>query len=56
MMKKTSAEWYEEDSWIIVDPDGWDRGNYQYSFYGEKITQEEYFKRRDNSTCLMVPK
>lgn len=51
---KTSNEWYEEerDKYIIMDPDGWDRRNYQYSFYEEKITREEYDKRVMESTLM----
>jgi hypothetical protein len=51
---KTSLEWYEQDylpdGIIIYDPDGWNRTNYQYSFYEEKITKEEFEKRLFQST------
>ena len=48
---KTSEEWQKFDPEIIVyDPDGWDRGNYQYSWYEEKITYLEYLMRRSRST------
>lgn len=51
---KTSREWYEElgKHYIIYDPDGWDRENYQYSFYEERITKEEYQERVIQSTLL----
>lgn len=53
-MLKTSIEWYEQDylpnGTIIYDPDGWDRTNYQYSFYEEKITKEEFETRLYKST------
>jgi len=51
---KTSKEWYDElgKHYIIHDPDGWDRKNYQYSFYEEKITKEEYQRRVMMSTLL----
>ena len=51
---KTSEEWYEKlgEHYIIHNPDGWDRKNYQYSFYEEKITEEEYNKRLMVSTLL----
>lgn len=52
---KTSDEWYKElgeQHYIIHDPDGWDRKNYQYSFYEEKITKEEYQRRVMASTLL----
>ena len=34
----------------ILDPDGWDRLNYDYSFYEELITEKEFIKRVLNST------
>lgn len=56
-MKKTSEQWYnelpEDERPIIFDPDGWDRKNYKYSFYEEKITQEEFHLRVLMSTCLI---
>lgn len=44
---KTSEEWYKSihGGITILDPDGWDRGNYQFSWYQEKIDRKE-FKRR----------
>lgn len=35
-MKKTSLEWIKEYDCKILDPDGWDRHNYNYSFNKEK--------------------
>ena len=54
---KTSAEWYElhkekEGHVIIMDPDGWDRTNYNYSFNEELITQMEFTIRLGMSTVL----
>lgn len=51
---KASSEWYEldRDKYVILDPDGWDRRNYQYSFYEEKITKEEYNSRVFMSTLM----
>lgn len=55
-MKKTSKEWYEEIptelGFIIYDPDGWDRSNYEFSFNQESITKEEFVKRVSYSTVL----
>jgi hypothetical protein len=46
---KTSKDWLEsvspEYGLVIMDPDGWDRTNYHYSFNEELITIDE-FKRR----------
>ena len=49
-IKKTSAEWIKEVGYEILDPDGWDRTNYDYSFNKEKITMEEFQKRISLST------
>lgn len=51
---KTSEEWYKElgKDYIIYDPDGWDRRNYDYSFKQEEITKEEYQNRLMLSTLL----
>lgn len=48
---KTSAEWQLEYPQIkVLDPDGWDRSNFQYSWHEEKIDLEEYNKRVSYST------
>jgi len=52
-VKKTSQEWQELNPDIIVyDPDGWDRKNYQFSWYEELITEDEYNRRLIVSTCI----
>jgi len=52
--KKTSAEWEKlvPIDWglKILDPDGWDRNNYQYSFHEELITYNEFMNRVFGST------
>ncbi len=49
---KTSEEWQKQFNEIVVlNPDGWDRKNYDYSWYEEKITFTEYNRRRSQSTC-----
>ena len=60
-IKKTSLEWYEEvrkscPTFIIYDPDGWDRKNYEFSFNQELVTKEEFQKRLFSSTVLMGSK
>ena len=51
-MNKTSKEWQELYPEIkVLDPDGWDRNNFQYSWFEEKISFEEYNKRLMYSTC-----
>ncbi len=53
-MKKTSEQWQlENPNPTVLDPDGWDRKNFQYSWYEEEITFEEYNKRLFSSTVQM---
>jgi len=40
----------------LLDPDGWDRKNFQFSFYEELITKEEFSKRLMVSTCMFKRK
>ena len=50
-IKLTSAEWQNiYRKFQVLDPDGWDRQNYQYSWYEEKIDRNEYDKRLAQST------
>lgn len=42
---KTSKDWNLIRQAIIMDPDGWDRKNYDYSFNVELITEEEFNRR-----------
>lgn len=55
---KTSAEWVEdaEGACVIMDPDGWDRANYQFSFHEEKISKAEFERRLSTSTILLTRK
>ncbi len=49
---KTSEYWSKEFPNIkILDPDGWDRTNFHYSWYEEGITQGEFKRRMSMSTC-----
>jgi hypothetical protein len=49
--RRTSAEWQcLEPEVEVLDPDGWDRKNYHYSWFQEKITYEEYATRQTTST------
>ncbi len=51
---KTSATWLQElyPDTFIMDPDGWDRNNYRYSFEQEKITEDEFQRRLTASTIM----
>lgn len=50
VLRKASSEWLKESDFIVIDPDGWDRSNYEYSFNIEKITKKEFDKRLMMST------
>lgn len=54
---KTSEEWCEQFNIDvgkdILDPDGWDRKNWGYSFNKEHITKAEFRDRVTFSTCKM---
>lgn len=53
--KKTSSEWAKDCEFDILDPDGWNRRNFQYSFYEELITKEEFNRRLFSSTVMSRP-
>ena len=49
---KTSQEWQKLIKEVLVlDPDGWDRCNYEYSWEQEEVPVQEFFKRVAESTC-----
>lgn len=49
---KTSEQWQKIDlSVTVLDPDGWDRQNFQFSWFEELITKEEFDNRLIISTC-----
>ena len=54
---KTSEEWQKQfPNTKVLDPDGWDRKNYQYSWFEEKITLVEYTTRlyKSSGQCLVT--
>ena len=54
--RKTSKNWLKLDKYkgiIIIDPDGWNRQNYDYSFDEQRITQKEFERRLSYSTRTM---
>jgi hypothetical protein len=59
---KTSAKWLEnfesrsDHSITLMDPDGWDRKNYEFSFNEEEITREEFTSRLNRSTLMLTAK
>lgn len=50
-MKKSSDKWQKICKTTVYDPDGWDRKNYQFSWYEERITRKEFENRLIFSTC-----
>ena len=47
---KTSEEWQKLCKAEVLDPDGWDRKNFQFSWYEENISRSEFEKRLVLST------
>jgi len=52
-VKKTSKEWSKDCDYTILDPDGWDRNNFEFSWFKEMITLQEFMQRVMRSTCVM---
>ncbi len=53
---ETSFEWnrllpFTRKQFHILDPDGWDRSNWGYSWFEEEITLEEFVRRLGISTA-----
>jgi hypothetical protein len=55
---KTSEQWQAdaEHTYVVLDPDGWDRSNFDFSFYEEMITEQEFMKRLASSTLMISAK
>jgi hypothetical protein len=49
-IRRTSAEWAAMLGAEVLDPDGWDRRNFIYSWHEEEITREEFDRRYLAST------
>ena len=57
LIKKSSEEWFKElykGRIEIMDPDGWDRHNFDYSWYDEKIDIIEFDRRLMISTLRIL--
>ena len=55
-MKKSSHDWFKEPEYkdiVTLDPDGWDRMNYEVSM-NEPITREEFESRCMQSTQYLM--
>ena len=55
MELKTSEKWQKLCRVEILDPDGWDRKNYQFSWHEELITRQEFKNRLIQSTVQLDP-
>ena len=56
-LRRTSEEWLRDrPNLVILDPDGWDREDYRFSFFEELITESEFEDRVCKSTCYLTPK
>lgn len=57
-LKKNSDYWYKlykKDCNIrIIDPDGWDRENFEKSWFIEEITWDTFIKRVMNSSIITL--
>ncbi len=49
---KTSEEWNVLEDYVVLNPDGWDRQNFRYSWFEEIISLEEFNKRIHASTIF----
>jgi hypothetical protein len=57
---QTSEEWFKElkqkeRKLKIIDPDGWDRSNFHYSWSIERISRQEFNHRLMESTVSPLP-
>jgi len=50
MIKLTPSRWQEILCFAVLDPDGWDRKNYDAS-WATPLTFKEFMDRADESTC-----
>lgn len=58
MKIKTSEKWANillKNGEVILDPDGWDRQNFHFSFFEEMISEEEFRRRMMFSTVILMP-
>ena len=50
---RTSEEWNKiTEDYVVLDPDGWDRTDFKYSWFEERITLEEFNMRICASTVF----
>lgn len=54
LLKMHSLFWQNVTGIEVLDPDGWDRRNFEESWQ-EAITLEEFMRRASKSTCKNWP-
>ena len=54
-MDRTSGEWATIFDVVVMDPDGWDRTNFDES-WNELISEEVFKARLQRSTSMRIPK
>lgn len=53
---KTSSDWSQRLGIVVIDADGWDRSNYDYSYHVELISYDEYMVRKSQSNTFQRTK
>jgi hypothetical protein len=58
LVLKTSKVWQKkfEDKIVVLDPDGWDRQNFEKSWNKDKISEFEFKERCRKSTLKFLDK
>ena len=50
----TSEDWNKSyPEYVVIDPDGWDRKNYEFSWHKELILYSEFQRRLAHSTIMI---
>ena len=52
-VRMTSTTWCEKLGVVVLDPDGWDRANFEQS-WAEMISEEEFRARLQRSTTMVL--
>lgn len=51
----TPDEWQKSEGVLVLDPDGWDRTDFERS-WSEPISRDEFMSRVMRSSCLFARK
>lgn len=52
--KLNSSQWSKHFNVMVIDPDGWDRENFEAS-WAEEITEDEFQHRLHRSSSFNLP-